>query len=100
MADLNEIQYLLYNNIRQTTVSYSQYLGNGTNREGRQQIYFLVRDLTGRERVMVVCVSDDIFQPMPETLPDRRPVRLIITVFFMPYDNHFKKNIFIEKTFK
>ena len=62
--------------------SYEKHLEEGVNDAGRVQVFFEVADSQGNPRVLVVCVSNELY-PSHENIPDPRPIRTITTVFFL-----------------
>ena len=59
----------------------NNYLGEGVNDSGRIQVFFKIKDCEGNPRVMVICVSDELY-PCPEKL-FQEAVRVITAVFFI-----------------
>lgn len=70
----------IYDFLRTTIIS-ANYLGEGINNAGRQQVYFEVPNGSGNTQVMVVCVSEQLYNPDLDF--DSRPIRTITTVFFI-----------------
>nr|XP_046909919.1 uncharacterized protein LOC124491316 [Dermatophagoides farinae] len=81
---LFQVQERIYQFI-QRNLTYSQYLGEGINNNGQMQVYFDVGD----GQVMAIAVSRQLYDPIfPQ---DRRPVRSIITIFFMTKKEYEKR---------
>lgn len=84
----------------QDNVTYSGYLGEGLSfgkglskgkmSKGKMQVSFKVEDNEGNTKVMVVCVSDELYRCNPEDA-DPRDVRTITTVFFRSENAGIKK---------
>uniref|UniRef100_A0AC34F3K3 Uncharacterized protein n=1 Tax=Panagrolaimus sp. ES5 TaxID=591445 RepID=A0AC34F3K3_9BILA len=63
----------------QKNVTYANYLGEGCNDRGSQQVYWKIKD----DPILATCVSGQLFFPDSE-FQDSRPIRTIVTVFAMP----------------
>ena len=63
-------------------ITYENYLGEGRNNDGKVKVLFKVKDNEGRNKVMAISPSDELIRCSPEDA-DTRPVRTILTVFFM-----------------
>ncbi|XP_014214078.1 uncharacterized protein LOC106643444 [Copidosoma floridanum] len=86
---LVEIQILIYRFI-QDNITIDNYLGRDVNTNGAEQLLFRVKTRDGRTVVMVVCVSNQRFDPEPG---DSRAVRIGITVFFRPWARFQRQRI-------
>ena len=70
-------------------MTYDNYLGEG-DINGKFRLYWQVRDKYEQHPVMVTCMSNQLFPPeagFDRTTPGR-PIRIILTVFFISMD-HF-----------
>ena len=75
MSEFSRAQLLIY---RYVQSNLTQFVGEGVNNSGNVQLYFRVGG-----QIMVVAVSRDLYPSLPEFSPDSRPVRSIITVYFI-----------------
>lgn len=81
---LLKAQILIYK-FMQKNLSTNNYLGEGVNNSGQVQVYFKVGS-----KVMVICVSKELYSSSPEFINDKRPVRVIVTSYFIDWQT-FKK---------
>lgn len=69
----------------QRNLTYCQYLGEGINNNDQMQVYFDVSN----GQVMAIAVSRQLYDPIfPQ---DRRPVRSIITIYFITKKEYEKR---------
>ncbi|KAE9546821.1 hypothetical protein FO519_009967 [Halicephalobus sp. NKZ332] len=69
----------------QKNVTYENYLGEGVNTYGKLQVYWKVKDTSGKPLVMVTCMSEQLFPPENgfDKVNPGRPIRTITTIFFI-----------------
>uniref|UniRef100_A0A7E4ZYE4 Gly-zipper_Omp domain-containing protein n=1 Tax=Panagrellus redivivus TaxID=6233 RepID=A0A7E4ZYE4_PANRE len=74
-------QILILKYVQQSLGQY-RYLGEGVNNNGMVQVYFSVTDNQGNDEIMVVAVSNELYEPVAE-FDDKRAVRTVNTIYFM-----------------
>lgn len=84
----SELYKFLLRNLR-----YENYLGEGINNSGNQQVYYKVTDRKGNKHVMAICVSKELFEADSLNFGDARPIRTVTTVFFMSEDEYTKRHV-------
>lgn len=87
---LYELQMAFYKYLKENVV-LNGYLGEGCNNRSRQTVFFKVKDLEGRTQVMVICVSDELRENPGFFGNDTRPVRSIITCYFISWDVYIQR---------
>uniref|UniRef100_A0A914P9R5 Uncharacterized protein n=1 Tax=Panagrolaimus davidi TaxID=227884 RepID=A0A914P9R5_9BILA len=95
LIDLHELEMDIHKYI-QNNVTCGNYLGEGCNNNGLQQIYWKIKDLKGNDQILVICVSTQLFPANPD-FQDKRKIRTITTVFTKPMSD--LKNCLITKLF-
>lgn len=84
-----ESQMSIYRFIQENLI-FDNFLARNINDNGDEQLLFKVKARDGRERVITICASRQKFKAVKG---DKRPVRLIITVFFVSYEAFKRKKI-------
>lgn len=84
---LNEIQLQMVKHL-QTKMSYNNYRGEGLNEKTQMEVYFRMQD----GLIIVIGFSRELFKP-EANLFDSRPVRALITSYFIDPEEHSKRLI-------
>ncbi|XP_012279076.1 uncharacterized protein LOC105698984 [Orussus abietinus] len=87
---LVEIQMTMHRFI-QENITFDNYQGRSVNTNGGERLYFKVETEVG-PKAMVICLTNERFEPRTG---DRRPIRMLLTVFFEPW-NVFKSHGMLE----
>lgn len=83
---LNEVQVSIVKSL-QSQVNYKNYKGEGVNEKGQLQTYFRMAD----DLVAVLGLSRELFTPEMDL--DSRPLRTIITIYFIDQDECTRRSI-------
>lgn len=84
---LNEIQLQMVQHLQQKLI-YSNYRGEGLNEKTQMEVFFRMQD----GLIIVLGFSRELFKP-EVTLFNSRPVRALVTAYFIDPEEHSKRLI-------
>lgn len=93
---LFDLQMMLYDYLQNNVVfdiDNHGYLGDGCNNLVHQTVFFKVFDRDGNTQVMVLCVSDDLYHNPLCFEGDGRPVRAVITCYYIPWEKYISRQV-------
>lgn len=72
----------------QTKLTYDNYRGEGLNDKSQMEVYFRIQE----GLIIVLGFSRELFRP-EHSLMNTRPVRALVTAYFIEPDEHSKRMI-------
>lgn len=85
---LNEVQVEMLKHLQKKLV-YSNYRGEGLNEKQQMEVYFHIQE----GLIIVLGFSRELFKPESVALMDIRPIRALVTAYFIEPEEHSKRII-------
>lgn len=85
---LNEVQVEMVKHLQKKLI-YGNYRGEGLNEKSQMEVYFHIQE----GLIVVLGFSRELFKAETVTLMDSRPIRALVTAYFIEPEEHSKRII-------